>query len=328
MANLTEAPNWEPGIYQLEESDPVQGGANGIDNLQAKQLANRTKFLKRDADALRSCMVESEGRNLLTVLGVSTIPAAMAELRRRCNNNGEIDSSKVPDFSGIMLGDYIDGMDLSGTAAAPGGTAPGVWNDTYKNNRIIVAGFNTYKGGGETENTKNHIIFMFRNIICTGHMKATYNTTEKEYYKTEMLTWLRNILATKIRLALGGDFICTIQKQPYEYWYNEETGEEHDDMMDHTVWLPSEVEVFGRDIYGSNECAEAADHVQLPIFAQALWAKCKQYNDTRWWNWWLSTPVRLAGSPNSAYFAGVNCGRASYTSATYALGISPAFCVS
>lgn len=34
MANLPEVAQWEPGIYQIEETDPVQGGPNGIDNLQ------------------------------------------------------------------------------------------------------------------------------------------------------------------------------------------------------------------------------------------------------------------------------------------------------
>lgn len=52
MANLPEAASWETGIYQLEETDPVQGGPNGIDNQQAKQLANRTLYLKNLVEAL------------------------------------------------------------------------------------------------------------------------------------------------------------------------------------------------------------------------------------------------------------------------------------
>lgn len=46
MADLPEDSQWTPGIYQLETSDPVLGGPEGIDNLQAKQLAARTKWLK------------------------------------------------------------------------------------------------------------------------------------------------------------------------------------------------------------------------------------------------------------------------------------------
>jgi hypothetical protein len=50
MANLTESATWETGIYQLETTDPVLGGANGISNQQGKQLANRTKYLKDVVD--------------------------------------------------------------------------------------------------------------------------------------------------------------------------------------------------------------------------------------------------------------------------------------
>ncbi|BFU60758.1 MULTISPECIES: phage tail protein [Rodentibacter] len=52
MANLIETPKWEDGIYQLEKTDPVVGGADGISNRQAKQLANRTSYLKSETERL------------------------------------------------------------------------------------------------------------------------------------------------------------------------------------------------------------------------------------------------------------------------------------
>ncbi len=54
MANLTESSIWEAGIYQLETTDPVKGGADGISNAQAKQLANRTKYLNDNKAPLAS----------------------------------------------------------------------------------------------------------------------------------------------------------------------------------------------------------------------------------------------------------------------------------
>ncbi|PNH90835.1 hypothetical protein C1M56_00865 [Vibrio diazotrophicus] len=51
MAGLVEIAQWEDEIYQLETTDPVEGGADGIDNKQAKQLANRTQFLKSKFDS-------------------------------------------------------------------------------------------------------------------------------------------------------------------------------------------------------------------------------------------------------------------------------------
>ncbi|WP_296763007.1 hypothetical protein [Sediminimonas sp.] len=50
MANLPENASWPSGIYQIETTDPVVGGPDGIDNVQAKQLANRTAWLKQYAD--------------------------------------------------------------------------------------------------------------------------------------------------------------------------------------------------------------------------------------------------------------------------------------
>ncbi|MCQ8231376.1 phage tail protein [Pectobacterium carotovorum] len=50
MANLSENPQWVDGIYQIETSDPVVGGPDGVSNRQAKELANRTRYLKKEQE--------------------------------------------------------------------------------------------------------------------------------------------------------------------------------------------------------------------------------------------------------------------------------------
>lgn len=50
MANLPETNTYPAGIYQIELTDPVVGGVDGISNAQARQLANRTRWLKGVAD--------------------------------------------------------------------------------------------------------------------------------------------------------------------------------------------------------------------------------------------------------------------------------------
>jgi phage-related tail fiber protein len=50
MANLPETPQWEDGIYQIEVSDPVLGGPDGITNRPIKQLASRTLYLKQQVE--------------------------------------------------------------------------------------------------------------------------------------------------------------------------------------------------------------------------------------------------------------------------------------
>jgi hypothetical protein len=48
--NLAESATWDAGIYQIETEDLVQGGEGGVSNLQPKQLANRTQYLKQQLE--------------------------------------------------------------------------------------------------------------------------------------------------------------------------------------------------------------------------------------------------------------------------------------
>lgn len=48
MANITEVSQWESVIRQLENGEAATGGADGLANVQAKQLANRTQYLKNN----------------------------------------------------------------------------------------------------------------------------------------------------------------------------------------------------------------------------------------------------------------------------------------
>lgn len=47
MGKLTELEQWEDDVYQIETSDPVLGGPDGVSNRPQKQLANRTLWLKK-----------------------------------------------------------------------------------------------------------------------------------------------------------------------------------------------------------------------------------------------------------------------------------------
>ena len=58
MGNLNETEKWEENIYQLETSDPVLGGADGISNRAPWQLANRTKWLKKKTEEAAQSLAE------------------------------------------------------------------------------------------------------------------------------------------------------------------------------------------------------------------------------------------------------------------------------
>ena len=54
MAYVPESQTWIEGVYQLETTDPVIGGATGVANQQAKDLASRTAYLKKQVDDIVS----------------------------------------------------------------------------------------------------------------------------------------------------------------------------------------------------------------------------------------------------------------------------------
>lgn len=73
MATLAEVIEWVAGIYQYEETDVVQGGPNGMDNVQGKQLANRTAWLKQQVESAQSAADAK-----LAIAAKSTQPQAEA----------------------------------------------------------------------------------------------------------------------------------------------------------------------------------------------------------------------------------------------------------
>ncbi|EGS6512949.1 hypothetical protein I9F77_002741 [Salmonella enterica] len=60
MAKLTELEQWDEDVYQIETSDPVVGGPEGISNRPQKQLANRTQWLKKRLEETNNALTEHE----------------------------------------------------------------------------------------------------------------------------------------------------------------------------------------------------------------------------------------------------------------------------
>lgn len=56
MANLPELNQFTAGVYQIETSDPVLGGVDGVTNVPLKALVNRTVWLKAQVDALNTAI--------------------------------------------------------------------------------------------------------------------------------------------------------------------------------------------------------------------------------------------------------------------------------
>ena len=89
MANLTESPIYEPGIFQLEKTTPPLGGAPALNgsnpsaghaNVQALQLANRTAYLKQQLDLVAEDVPSNKSFSNYTTLRAYTGSAIFAKV--------------------------------------------------------------------------------------------------------------------------------------------------------------------------------------------------------------------------------------------------------
>jgi hypothetical protein len=156
MAYLNDDPVWEEGVRRLEENDDCEAG---VFNVPLGQLTRRTRALKQRVDTIETAGtgtgavsgpdgwgLASGGRNLLEVFGVATVAEAVEALHQKTNADG------VPDFSGLRIGDYLDLPPLSD------GSTTYTRNESYKNPRAVIAGFNACKHR-EARRTRKTILF-------------------------------------------------------------------------------------------------------------------------------------------------------------------------
>ncbi|HIG5548944.1 hypothetical protein LNX09_06530 [Klebsiella pneumoniae] len=77
--NISEAITWADFIYQIARSDKVEGGSGGVANLQAKQLADRTQFLKMLIESMSDyreyTFIKTEADPDGTIAGLTSTPA-------------------------------------------------------------------------------------------------------------------------------------------------------------------------------------------------------------------------------------------------------------
>ena len=76
MGKITEQQQWEEDIYLIEKQDKVLGGELGVINIQAKQLANRTKYLKYQVDGINRERTGYAPKASPAFTGVPTAPTA------------------------------------------------------------------------------------------------------------------------------------------------------------------------------------------------------------------------------------------------------------
>lgn len=113
MANLTEIAQWENGIYRIETTDPVLGGENGISNAAAKQLANRTSYLKQLVDAINGNYATQAYVAAQLAALVDSSPAALDTLNELAAALGD-----DPNFAATMTAALAGKQPLDATLTA------------------------------------------------------------------------------------------------------------------------------------------------------------------------------------------------------------------
>ena len=321
---LVNTPNTEPAVFAWEDvgydtvglaNEELAGLVKSGGDIDVDPITGivRIRDAALDRSAGSAALVdESKARNLLDVLGIREVhsdePATLEEvaqvmqiLREKINADGE------SDFSGLRYADYLDMPSLND------GSTTYTWNGTYKNLRIMIAGFNIYKHAGDTENTKNHIVFTFRNCPLTRQMNSS-DTNSGGYAASAMATYLEGNFKNGLRAVLG-DYLYTIRRllstKGNWAWKSD------------TVFLPTEQEIWGSVIWGETGYS-GGFQAQYPVYRESVIYKVKLYNGARQW-YFEATPYK---DNTPAFCHSGNLGAAYYFSASAAGGVAPAFCVS
>jgi hypothetical protein len=135
MANVVETPQWEGGIYQLETSDPVEGGPDGIDNVQARQLGNRTVYLKAQQEAHAAAANPHPQYATLTAMQaaiaglVNSSPAALDTLKELADAIGDDPNFATTMTNALALKAALDSPIFSGT---PKSTTPAQFDNSTR----------------------------------------------------------------------------------------------------------------------------------------------------------------------------------------------------
>jgi hypothetical protein len=317
----TDAMNFQESMFSPQDlpGKALIRGPDGKSNEDKKRAADILS-LRLDLTS-HADMVDGMGRNLFDVLKVSSISAAMAELRRRCNNGSEIDGSGIPDFRGLMIGDYLDIPSLTIDGATY------TMNPTYQNTRIVVAGLNTFKGSGDTDPAKNHILFVFRNILMNRRMNPT-DTNTGGYPASELRAWLEGANGDGSGAYSGvttAAFLNGLKAAIGDYLYTHRTilsNKGNWAWVWRTVFLPTTHETWGAPGWAEANF-DGGFQAQFPLYQKSVEYKVKRNNGSRMW-WWNGTP----SASSAAYFCySGDPGYSNNRPASMAGGVAPAFCV-
>lgn len=144
MPKINESSRWEEDIYQITRGDRVEGGNDGVANAQARQLANRTRWIKNQIDSISDyrefTFYKTESDPTGTTAGINATPAgkvfrvaqgeADSSFIYYLNDGGEaVPVASMPSSTGVL--NVFDEAVQSGQAVVRSGVHANRVDDGY-----------------------------------------------------------------------------------------------------------------------------------------------------------------------------------------------------
>ena len=248
------------------------------------------------------------GRNLVTVLGVSSVSAAAQALKTKSDNK---------DYSGLRLGDYLE---ITATYGEYGSI-------TAKYEIASMGQYHWFYNGSSVEWDLGSITFLASRILFTRQIGTS--TSQRMYFTSPMNTFLSGTVATALEAVLGVTLKRAVLYQQYNdnayanpSWCTDPDDWNADDseaLASPKVFLPSQREFSGE--VGFSAPYSDSSH-QFPLLANVP-EKIPAKNLVGSFSWeWTRSP-----SVNPGHFCNVvTFGYAGYGSAGISAGgVRPAF---
>jgi hypothetical protein len=251
------------------------------------------------------------GENLLTKLSAATVADAIDILHAMTNADGE------SGFGNLHVGDCLDLPSITVAANSvvtnePNGTITN--NTTYENLRLVIAGFNVWKG--LDGNTKNHILFTFKQIPFIARCGPRPFTNTGGYPASNQRAFLLNEFLTGLKTALG-----TTSKSNYHYAVKRHVSAKGSyTTVQDELFLFNEKEVFATSQLGNDS---PTNQIHIPWFKNNTANCIKKYSGSAQY-WWEATPSELY---DDAFCAVAGIGNSYGTDPTSTCGYSPGFCL-
>lgn len=199
--HLPVNPEWVPGIYQLEANDYIIGGRNGVDNLPAQGLANRTEWLKAKLEALKDDVAAIGGNDkyneivaMIKALDAGSQNSRINHLERLVGNlYQDIQAAGIdPDgYDNALFETFSDGADeIDQTVVTVKSVVSGDDSiDVEDSSNLIIGAHYQLTDGEKTEEVQVKSINVsgsIKRVVLTENVKNQYTEGRTKLYRSSI----------------------------------------------------------------------------------------------------------------------------------------------